>query len=118
LGNRRLSLSPGKARYAEDNRRRHGFQFDLLLGRKTYEIFAAYWPYQDENAPHGSIAKLFDEIKKYAISRSSEVDASWQGSVILRDIAEVKRTSAAVRSRSSTARSIHPASVRSPVRSG
>jgi dihydrofolate reductase len=62
-------------------------KFDLLLGRKTYEIFAAYWPY----APHGSIAKLFNEIKKYAVSRSGEVDTSWQGSVVLRDIADVKR---------------------------
>src|SRR6266550_1425389 len=66
-------------------------KFDLLLGRKTYEIFAAYWPYYDENASHGSIAKLFNEIKKYAVSRSGEVDTSWQGSVLLRDIAEVKR---------------------------
>ncbi len=65
--------------------------FDLLLGRKTYEIFAGYWPYADENAPHGSIAKLFNEIKKYAVSRSGEVDTSWQGSVLLRDIADVKR---------------------------
>ena len=65
--------------------------FDLLLGRKTYEIFAAYWPYADENAPHGSIAKLFNEIKKYAVSRSGEFDTSWQGSVLLRDIADVKR---------------------------
>ena len=63
-------------------------KFDLLLGRKTYEIFAAYWPYK--NAP-GKIAKLFNEIKKYAVSRSGEVDMSWQGSVLLRDIADVKR---------------------------
>ena len=66
-------------------------KFDLLLGRKTYEIFAGYWPYHDENAPHGGIAKLFKDIKKYVVSRSGEVDTSWQGSVLLRDIADVKR---------------------------
>ena len=66
-------------------------EFDLLLGRKTYEIFAAYWPYYEEDAPHGGIAKLFKDIKKYAVSRSGEVDTSWAGSVLLRDIADVKR---------------------------
>jgi dihydrofolate reductase len=66
-------------------------QCDLLLGRKTYEIFAAYWPYQDEDAPHGGIAKLFNDVKKYTVSRSGEVDTSWAGSVLLRDIADVKR---------------------------
>src|SRR2546423_2720495 len=66
-------------------------KFDLLLGRKTYEIFAAYWPYYDQDAPHGGIAKLFNDIKKYAVSRSGEVDTSWAGSVLLRDIADVKR---------------------------
>src|SRR5918992_5622174 len=60
--------------------------FDLLLGRKTYEIFAAYWPYH-----HGRIAKRFNSIKKYVVSRSGEVDTSWTGSVLLRDIADVKR---------------------------
>src|SRR5213596_362089 len=65
-------------------------KFALLLGRKTYEIFAAYWPYQDADAPHGGIAKLFNDIKKYAVSRSGEVDTSWAGSVLLRDIAAVK----------------------------
>ena len=66
-------------------------KFDLLLGRKTYEIFAAYWPYYEEDAPHGGIAKLFNDIKKYAVSRSGEVGTSWAGSVLLRDITDVKR---------------------------
>lgn len=66
-------------------------KFDLLLGRKTYEIFAAYWPYYDEAAPHGRIATLFKNIRKYVVSRSGNVDTSWQGSVLLRDIADVKR---------------------------
>ena len=66
-------------------------KFDLLLGRKTYEIFAGYWPYQDEEAPHGGIAELFNDVKKYAVSRSGEVDTGWAGSVLLRDIADVKR---------------------------
>jgi dihydrofolate reductase len=64
---------------------------DLLLGRKTYEIFAAYWPYYDEAAPDGGIARLFKRIRKYVVSRSGEVDTSWQGSVLLRDIEEVRR---------------------------
>jgi dihydrofolate reductase len=66
-------------------------KFDLLLGRKTYEIFAAYWPYYDEGAPDGGIATLFNKVKKYVVSRTGKVDTSWQGTVLLRDIADVKR---------------------------
>jgi dihydrofolate reductase len=66
-------------------------KLDLLLGRKTYEIFAAYWPYYDEGAPHGGIAKLFNDVKKYVVSSSGEVNTTWAGSVLVRDIAEVKR---------------------------
>src|SRR6185503_527152 len=77
--------------FGEEIGRLFSEKFDLLLGRKTYEIFAAYWPYYDEDAPYGSIAKLFKEIKKYAVSRSGVVDTGWQGSVLLRDIADVKR---------------------------
>jgi dihydrofolate reductase len=65
--------------------------FDLLLGRKTYEIFAAFWPYYDENASDGDIARLFNSVKKYAVSRSGEVDTSWAGSTLLRDIEDVRR---------------------------
>ena len=64
---------------------------DLLLGRKTYEIFAAYWPYYDDTAPDGGIARLFKQIRKYVVSRSGDVDTSWQGSVLLRNIDDVKR---------------------------
>ena len=77
--------------FAEELNRVFKEKFDLLLGRKTYEIFAAYWPYYEEDAPHGGIARLFKDIKKYAVSRSGEVDTSWAGSVLLRDIADVKR---------------------------
>jgi dihydrofolate reductase len=66
-------------------------KFDLLLGRKTYEIFAGYWPYYDQTAAHGGIAKLFNDITKYVVSSSGDVETSWRGSVLLRDIADVKR---------------------------
>ena len=66
-------------------------KFDLLLGRKTYEIFAAYWPYYDENAPDGGIARAFNAIRKYVVSRSGDVDTGWARSVLLRHIADVKR---------------------------
>jgi dihydrofolate reductase len=36
----------------------------LLLGRRTYDIFAAYWPHED-----GGIARLFNRIPKYVASR-------------------------------------------------
>jgi dihydrofolate reductase len=77
--------------FGEEVDRLFSEKFDLLLGRKTYEIFAAYWPYYDEKKEDGGIAKLFNQIKKYVVSRSGDVDTSWAGSVLLRDIADVKR---------------------------
>jgi dihydrofolate reductase len=76
--------------FGEEVDRLFSEKFDLLLGRKTYEIFAAHWPYADET-PDGDIAKLFSGIKKYVVSRSGDVDTGWQGSVLLRDIDDVKR---------------------------
>src|SRR5436189_416398 len=40
-------------------------EFDMLLGRRTYEIFAAYWPNQN-----GPIAKAFNKATKYVVTRS------------------------------------------------
>src|SRR5687768_4683696 len=48
--------------------------FDLLLGRKTYEIFAAHWPFQGEDDP---IAKSFNAATKYVATRSN-VPLTWK----------------------------------------
>jgi dihydrofolate reductase len=59
--------------------------FDLLLGRKTYEIFAAHWPYA-EAGPDDLIARQFNSITKYVATRSS-MELTWKGSVALHDAA-------------------------------
>ena len=59
--------------------------FDLLLGRRTYDIFAAHWPYA-EGGPYDDIAKTFNRITKYVATRKG-ADLTWKGSVALRDAA-------------------------------
>ena len=51
--------------------------FDLLLGRKTYDIFAGYWPKQT-----GTIADPFNKTTKYVVSASSP-ELTWQNSVLI-----------------------------------
>ncbi|WP_199424769.1 dihydrofolate reductase family protein [Actinotalea solisilvae] len=53
----------------------------LLLGRRTYDIFAAYWPHQ-QGGPDDDIAALFNRIPKYVASRGTP-DLSWAGSTLL-----------------------------------
>jgi dihydrofolate reductase len=40
-------------------------EYDMLLGRRTYAIFAAYWPYRDN-----AIAKAFNKATKYVVTRT------------------------------------------------
>jgi len=49
--------------------------FDMLLGRRTYEIFAAYWPNQGDNP----IAKAFNKATKYVATRSLD-QLDWKNS--------------------------------------
>jgi dihydrofolate reductase len=49
----------------------------LLLGRRTYDIFASYWP----NA-EGPIARLFNSLPKYVASRQTPT-LEWAGSTLL-----------------------------------
>jgi dihydrofolate reductase len=50
--------------------------YDLLLGRRTYEIFAAHWPYQPADDP---LAATFNRISKYVLS-GSDLPLPWQNS--------------------------------------
>lgn len=52
---------------------------ELVLGRKTYEIFEAYWPYQPEDDP---IAKSLNAAKKHVASRSLK-SLQWNNSSLL-----------------------------------
>lgn len=52
--------------------------FDLLLGRKTYEIFAAHWPFAGDNP----ITHLFNKATKYVASRSPQ-KLDWVNSKII-----------------------------------
>jgi dihydrofolate reductase len=53
----------------------------LLLGRKTYDIFAAYWPMQLDGSD-SPIARKFDAIPKYVASRGTPA-LPWRGSELL-----------------------------------
>lgn len=62
--------------------------YDLLLGRRTYDIFAAYWPYAEgENAAMG---RAFDKAAKYVLTRGDQ-PLEWQNSHRLPDIDAVAR---------------------------
>ena len=52
---------------------------ELLLGRKTYEIFAGYWPHHADGWPG------INEVKKYVASHDSSYKLDWENSVLLSD---------------------------------
>jgi len=61
--------------------------FALLIGRRTYDIFAAYWPHHEDE-----IGTAFNAAAKYVVT-SSDAPLAWKGSVAVRgDIpAEIRR---------------------------
>ncbi|MBY3120091.1 dihydrofolate reductase family protein [Rhizobium laguerreae] len=54
--------------------------FALVLGRKTYEIFAAHWPFVGKDDP---IGKAFNAATKYVATTSAE-PLTWENPVALR----------------------------------
>ena len=67
-------------------------EYDLLLGKRTYDIFAAYWPY-NQDIPIGA---TFQRINKYVLTHSDE-PLEWESSHRLSGdtaeaVAELKRS--------------------------
>jgi dihydrofolate reductase len=59
-----------------------GQPFDLLLGRKTYEIFASYWPHHDSP---------FNQAMKYVVSNSA-INTDWEETIQIKGdvVAEIE----------------------------
>lgn len=70
----------------EEMSRQMGMPFDLLLGRKTYNVFAAYWPQQESP---------INDATKYVVT-SKPVHTDWAGTVPIRGdvVAEVEKIKA------------------------
>ena len=83
LGGWVAPLGDGDPVFGEELGKLFGQPFDLLLGRRTYDIFAAYWPYA-EGGPYDDIARPFNRVTKYVATRRG-ADLTWKGSVALRD---------------------------------
>lgn len=76
--------------------------FDLLLGRFTYDIFAAYWPYHPtepeqpgDNAGFAQIAKAFNACTKYVATHHPEglswKNTEWLGPDVVAKLRELKK---------------------------
>jgi len=59
-------------------------KYDLLLGRKTYDIFAGYWP------EHTSAWPQVNKITKYVVSKTLK-KATWKNTVIVKSIGALKK---------------------------
>ena len=66
-----------------------GHPFDLLLGKRTYDIFAAYWPHHNE--PGNIIGNGFNKATKYVASHTSFMP-TWDKTIVLEgDVVEAVR---------------------------
>jgi dihydrofolate reductase len=58
--------------------------YDLLLGRKTYDIFAGYWPEHTQGWPQ------VNKITKYVVSKTLE-NPTWENTEVVKDVDALKK---------------------------
>jgi dihydrofolate reductase len=59
-------------------------KYDLLLGRKTYDIFAGYWPQHPDGWPQ------VNKITKYVVSKTIK-KPTWENTVVIKNVSELKK---------------------------
>ena len=57
---------------------------DILLGRKTFKIFAAYWP------EHADFWPRINDVTKYVLSKTLK-KSDWKNSVFFKSLADIKK---------------------------
>lgn len=57
----------------------HSQPFELLLGRRTYDIWAAYWPHVPKDSPSRVIADVFNGIPKHVVTHRPDT-LTWENS--------------------------------------
>ncbi|HZW40579.1 MAG TPA: dihydrofolate reductase family protein [Ignavibacteriaceae bacterium] len=57
---------------------------DLLLGRKTFDIFAGYWPQHEKNWPG------INDVTKYVVSRTMK-KSDWKNSIFINSLDNIKK---------------------------
>ncbi len=57
---------------------------DILLGRKTYDIFAGYWP------AHADIWPGINDVTKYCVSTTLD-KSDWQNTIFLKSVEDIKK---------------------------
>lgn len=58
---------------------------DLLLGRKTFDIFEKYWPKHAESWPG------INEVTKYVLSTTRRDKSDWKNTVFIESLADIKK---------------------------
>ena len=67
--------------------------YALLLGRRTYDIFASYWPFQQSDDENGAIARDFNAAEKFVMTHS-DAPLEWANSRRVSgfdELAEIRR---------------------------
>ena len=64
--------------------------FELLLGRVTYDIFAAFWPTAQQDQ---EVALPFNATKKYVVTHDKDFKATWEHSTVISGdvVSEIKK---------------------------